>query len=40
VKKHHPDKVRNLGQAAEEAAKEKFQRIQKAYEDIKNERGF
>lgn len=40
VKKHHPDKVRNLGQAAEQAAKEKFQRIQKAYEDIKNERGF
>ena len=40
VKKHHPDKIRNLGQAAEEAAKEKFQRIQKAYEDIKNERGF
>lgn len=40
VKKHHPDKVRNLGHAAEEAAKEKFQRIQKAYEDIKNERGF
>jgi DnaJ like chaperone protein len=40
VKKHHPDKVRNLGQAAEGAAKEKFQRIQKAYEDIKNERGF
>ena len=40
VKKHHPDKVRNLGQVAEEAAKEKFQRIQKAYEDIKNERGF
>ena len=40
VKKHHPDKVRNLGQAAEQAAKEKFQRIQKAYEDIKTERGF
>ena len=40
VKKHHPDKLRNLGQAAEEAAREKFQRIQKAYEDIKNERGF
>ena len=40
VKKHHPDKVRNLGQAAEQAAKEKFQRIQQAYEAIKNERGF
>jgi DnaJ like chaperone protein len=40
VKKHHPDKVRNLGSAAEQAAKEKFQRIQKAYEDIKNERRF
>jgi len=40
VKKHHPDKVRNLGQAAEQAAKKKFQRIQEAYEAIKNERGF
>jgi DnaJ like chaperone protein len=40
VKKHHPDKVRNLGQAAEQAAKEKFQRIQQAYEAIKNQRGF
>lgn len=40
VKKHHPDKVRNLGQAAEQAAKMKFQRIQEAYESIKNERGF
>lgn len=40
VKKHHPDKVRNLGAAAEKAAKEKFQRIQQAYEAIKNERGF
>ena len=40
VKKHHPDRVRNLGPAAERAAKEKFQRIQQAYEAIKNERGF
>ena len=40
VKKHHPDRVRNLGPAAEKAAKEKFQRIQQAYEAIKNERGF
>jgi DnaJ like chaperone protein len=40
VKKHHPDRVRNLGPAAEKAAKEKFQRIQEAYEAIKNERGF
>lgn len=40
VKKHHPDRLRNLGPAAEKAAKEKFQRIQQAYEAIKNERGF
>ena len=40
AKKHHPDKVQHLGKAYIKAAQEKFQKIQKAYERIKSERGF
>lgn len=40
AKKHHPDKVQHLGEAYVKAAQEKFQKIQKAYERIKGERGF
>lgn len=40
AKKHHPDKVQHLGEAYVNAAQVKFQRIQKAYEKIKSERGF
>ena len=40
AKRHHPDKVQHLGEAYVKAAREKFQNIQKAYEQIKNERGF
>tara|TARA_B100000768_G_scaffold71892_1_gene68947 strand:+ start:1617 stop:2324 length:708 start_codon:yes stop_codon:yes gene_type:complete len=40
AKKHHPDKVQHLGKAYVNAAQEKFQKIQKAYESIKSERGF
>ena len=40
AKKHHPDKVQHLGEAYVKAAQIKFQRIQKAYEKIKSERGF
>lgn len=40
AKKHHPDKVQHLGDAYVKAAQEKFQKIQKAYERIKQERGF
>ena len=40
AKKHHPDKVQHLGEAYIKASKEKFQKIQKAYEKIKTERGF
>ena len=40
AKKHHPDKVQHLGEAYVKAAREKFQNIQKAYESIKQERGF
>jgi DnaJ like chaperone protein len=40
AKKHHPDKVQHLGDAYVKAAQDKFQQIQKAYQNIKNERGF
>ena len=37
--KYHPDKVLDLGEEHQQAAKEKFQKIQAAYERIKKERG-
>lgn len=37
--KFHPDKVAHLGDELQEQAKQKFQEVQKAYEDIKKERG-
>ena len=40
AKKHHPDKVQHLGDAYVKAAQDKFQKVQKAYERIKQERGF
>jgi DnaJ like chaperone protein len=40
AKKHHPDKVQHLGDAYVKAAQDKFQQIQKAYQNIKNERSF
>jgi DnaJ like chaperone protein len=39
VKKHHPDKVRHLGEEYQQGAEEKFRQIQKAYEQIQKERG-
>ncbi len=36
---HHPDKVAHLGADVQKAAKEKFQSISEAYEEIKKERG-
>jgi len=36
--KYHPDKVSTLGDDVENAAKEKFQSVNKAYENIKKER--
>lgn len=36
--KYHPDKVLNLGEEFQTAAKEKFQRVNRAYENIKKER--
>lgn len=39
AKKYHPDKLEGLGAEHKEGAKEKFQKIQAAYEQIKKERG-
>lgn len=40
VKKYHPDKLRDLGEEHLKGAKEKFQSIQDAYEQIKKEKNF
>ena len=37
--KYHPDKVNDLGKEHVNAAKEKFLKVQEAYEQIKKERG-
>ncbi|MCK9255510.1 MAG: DnaJ domain-containing protein [Bacteroidales bacterium] len=37
--KHHPDKVANLGEDVQNAAKQKFQKVNEAWEKIKKERG-
>lgn len=37
--KYHPDKVQHLGEEFQKAAKEKFQKVQAAYDQIKKERG-
>jgi len=39
AKRYHPDKVSQLGEDVKKAAEEKFQKINDAYETIKNERG-
>ncbi len=39
AKKHHPDKLRHLGEAHQKGAEDKFRQIQKAYEQIQAERG-
>ena len=38
--KYHPDKVSHLGDEFQKEAKEKFQKVNEAYEKIKSERGF
>jgi len=40
AKKYHPDRVQNLGEEHIKGAKEKFQKIQDAYEKIKSQRNF
>jgi DnaJ like chaperone protein len=37
---YHPDKVSYLGEDIQKTAKEKFQKINQAYESLKKERGF
>lgn len=39
AKKHHPDMIAHLGPEYQKSAKEKFQKIQKAYQEIKSNRG-
>ncbi len=38
AKKYHPDKVSYLGEDFQKAAKEKFQKVNEAYEEIKKQR--
>lgn len=38
AKLHHPDRVAHLGEEYQRSAKEKFQRIQQAYEEIRQSR--
>jgi DnaJ like chaperone protein len=38
AKKYHPDKVNYLGDDFQQAAKEKFQKVNEAYEEIKKQR--
>jgi len=40
ARKYHPDRVQHLGEEHMVGAKEKFQKVQEAYEKIKNEKGF
>lgn len=37
--KYHPDKVSDAGEEVQKAAKEKFQKVQEAYETLKKQRG-
>ena len=37
--RYHPDKVIHMGEEYQKGAKEKFQKIQEAYEAIKKARG-
>lgn len=38
--KYHPDRVGHLGEEFQQAAKEKFQKVNDAYQTIKKQRGF
>lgn len=40
VKKYHPDKLVNMDEAYQKGAKEKFNKVQQAYEQLQRERGF
>ena len=38
--RYHPDKVASMGEEYQKGAKEKFQRVQEAYDNVKKARGF
>ncbi|MEM6722651.1 MAG: DnaJ domain-containing protein [Bacteroidota bacterium] len=40
VKKYHPDLVQHLGEDVQKAAAEKFQKLQEAYDAVRDERDF
>lgn len=40
VKKYHPDKLSGMDEAYIKGAREKFEKVQEAYEQIRKERGF
>lgn len=40
VKKYHPDRLTQMDQAYVKGAREKFEKVQEAYEQIKREKGF
>ncbi|WP_299383248.1 TerB family tellurite resistance protein [uncultured Lacinutrix sp.] len=40
AKKYHPDKVEHLGEEHKKGAEDKFKQVQKAYEQLQQERGF
>ena len=39
AKKYHPDKLQHMDAAYQKGAKEKFHKVQEAYETIQKERG-
>ncbi|MDR9399881.1 MAG: TerB family tellurite resistance protein [Psychroflexus sp.] len=40
AKKYHPDKLQHMDEAYQKGAKEKFNKVQEAYEKLQKERGF
>lgn len=40
AKKYHPDKVQHMDEAYKQGAEEKFRKVQEAYEQLQQERGF
>ncbi|MDB9980216.1 molecular chaperone DjiA [Ulvibacter sp.] len=40
AKKYHPDKLQHMDEAYQKGAEEKFRKVQEAYEQLQNERGF
>ena len=40
VKKYHPDKLQHMDKVHQQGAREKFNKVQEAYEQIQKERAF